>query len=373
MQFEFSVSGDKDSPPENEKTYEMCYIDADSIVLQAAAQLQNNFIKVTHKKSGKVKNFKGVREFYGLKKSRDGGWIGEQNEKRIEKGLPLLTVDDFEIEQCAELINPPNVGQTLIEYGLQLIGFKIGEIKKVMDAKDYRACIGGGRCFRYDIAKIIPYKSSRVDKPLLLAELREAFLSTYHKRAILVDSQIETDDYISMKGWESYAHFVKTGKWRYVIAYIDKDLKQVLCPYLNFMKTSEGIKIPTAMECAYEFVISMLCGDVTDSIQGLPNIGKEFATKYNVTQRGVGKVTAETILGGCTTTKEMFERLVEAYRSYYGDDSFEFTDHEGNTSQRTWLDMLKENAALLYMLRSEKEIGKVYDITKTLDKLGVEY
>jgi hypothetical protein len=68
----------------------------------------------------------------------------------------------------------------------------------------------------------------------------------------------------------------------------------------------------------------------------------------------------------------MYERVVEAYRTYYGEDEFEFTSHRGEVSKRTWLDMLKENAILLYMLRDYKEAG-VYDITKTFNKLGVSY
>ena len=355
-----------------QKQFEMCYIDADTILYQAAAQLQENYILVTSKSSGKSKRFKGVREFYGLKKSRDGGWIGERNAIRLEKGMPPLTLDMFEIEQKAEIIPAPNVGQTLVEYGLQLVGFKIGEIKKHMQSEDYRACIGGGRNFRYDIAKITPYKNTRSDKPLLLAELREAFLDTYSKRAILVDSSIETDDYVSIKGWESYKGYLKTGKWSNIIAYVDKDLRQVPCPYLNYMKISEGIVFPDMLDCAKSFAIQLLSGDKSDTVQGLPNTSQEFAKKYNITQRGIGVSTAEKILDGAKTPKDLYSRVVEAYKSYYGDSDFSFTSYDGEVSQRCWMDMLKENAALLYMLRDMGEIGK-YDIMNTLERLGVEY
>lgn len=365
----FNIAGEQDVTP---KTYEMCWVDADTILYQAAVQLQENYITVTHKASGRKKEFKGVKEFYGLGKAKNKGWIGEQNKVREEKGQPLLSVDDFEIEQCARLIEPPNVGQSLIEYGLQLVGFKVGEIKKVMDAEDYRMCIGGGRNFRYDIAKIVPYKNTRTDKPLMLSELREAFLDTYHKRAILVESRIETDDFVSMRGWESYAHFLKTGKHKYVLAFLDKDLNQIMCPRLNYMKCEEGITVPTIMDCAKAYVTQMFTGDSIDTIPGLPNVSKEFAQKYGVTQRGVGKATAEKILQGCATPKELYERVVEAYKSYYGEEPFEFTAHDGEKSMRTWLDMLRENAALLYMCRTESDIG-TYDIQKTLDKLGVAY
>lgn len=366
----FNIAGEQDVMS---KTYEMCWVDFDTGVYQAAAALQENYIVVTHKDSGHKKEFKGVKEFYGLGKAKDKGWIGEQNKIREEKGQPLLNVEMFDIEQCAKPIDPPNVGQTLIEYGLTQIDFLVGGIKKTMDAADYRLCIGGKGNFRYDVAKILPYKGKRSDKPLLFAELREAFLNKYHKRAIVCPDGWEADDYISIKGWESYNEFRKTGRHKYVLAYVDKDLKSIPCPNFNYKKLEEGISTPTIMECASHFAGQCLSGDLsTDNIRGLPNVSKDFAKKYNVTQRGVGKATAEKILQGCTTPKELYERVVEAYKSFYGEDEFEFEDWEGNKSMRTWLDMLRENAILLYMCRTPEEIGK-YDIQKTLDKLGVEY
>lgn len=361
--------GVEDTP----KKYKMCHVDADTILYQSAVKLQENYILVTHKKSGSQKEFKGVQAFYGRKKTRDGGWIGEMNEQRAEKGLPLFTVDDFDIEQCARVIESPDPALSIIEYGLQQVDFKVGEIKKVMDAEDYRLWIGGNGNYRYDVAHILPYKGGRTDKPLLYAELKEALLNKYNKRANTVPDGWEVDDYVSMMGWKSYSEFLKTGEHIYVIAYVDKDLKSIPCPNFNYLKCEEGISTPDIFECAAHFAMQCLAGDKSvDNIQGLPNVSKEFAQKYKVTQRGVGKATAEKILEGCTTPKELYERVVEAYKSYYGEDEFEFESWRGDKSMRTWLDMLRENAILLYMCRTPKEIG-VYDIQKTLDKLGVEY
>lgn len=363
MVFDFTVETPKSK-------YDLCIVDADTILYQAAALLQENSILVTHKQSGRKKKFKGVKDFYGLGKSKDKGWIGQQNALRKEKGQPLLSVDDFDIEQTAELKDAPP-GMTLLEYGLQTIDFKVGDIKRVMDAESYQLYIGGSGNFRFDAAHILPYKGQRTDKPLMFKELRDAFLDKYRSKVVVARNGLEADDEVSIKGWESYRHFLKTGEHKYILSYVDKDLKSIPCPYFNYMKIEEGITYPTIEDCARHFCIQLLCGDKsTDNIQGLPNISKEFASKYNVTQRGIGFATAEKILSGCTTPKEMYSTVVEAYKSYYGEDEFEFTSFRGEKSMRTWLDMLRENAILLYMCRTYDEAGN-WDIAVTLNRMGV--
>ena len=66
----------------------------------------------------------------------------------------------------------------------------------------------------------------------------------------------------------------------------------------------------------------------------------------------------------------MFERVVEAYRGYYGDVKQQFTSFRGEVFQWNYLDYLKENALLLWMQRYE---GQLYDIEDTLKLLKIEY
>ena len=66
----------------------------------------------------------------------------------------------------------------------------------------------------------------------------------------------------------------------------------------------------------------------------------------------------------------MFERVVEAYKSYYGVDREKFTSWDDQDYMWNWLDYLQDNAQLLWLRREE---GEVYKITKTLDKLGIQY
>lgn len=355
-----------------ECTYEVCFVDFDTVLFRSAKSLQEDYIIVTNKQ-GKQKEFKNVTTFYGRGKAKDGGWIGEQNKLRAEKGLPSVTVDDYIIETAARVKESPDPNMTIIEYGLSQIDYKVGIIRKTCDAKTYMLGIGSlAPTFRYDSAHILPYKGERKAKPILFLELREAFLQKYKNKSFVARDGLEMDDEISIKGWESYKHFLKTGKHKYIIAFVDKDLNMTPCPSFNYDKTEDGIRIPEVEDCARAFAIQLIAGDLAvDNVSGLPNLNPEFCAKYNLPKpKGVGKATAANVLEGCVTPKEMYERVVEAYRTYYGEDEFEFTSHRGEVSKRTWLDMLIENARLVYMLRDHTEAG-VYDISVILKKMGV--
>lgn len=354
------------------KVYECCYVDFDTVLYRAANMVQQNYINVTYKKSGKVKRFDGVSKFYGKKKSKNGGWIEEINIIREKKGQSSLSVLDFNIEELAELREVPKEYPNVVEWALSVIDFKVGTIKKTSNAETYVLGIGGASNFRYDAAHILPYKGNRKPKPILFEELKEAFLTKYKSKVSIARNSMEQDDEISIRGWESYNHYLKTGKHKYILAYIDKDLNSVPCPYFNYDKCEEGIVEPTIEDCARAFCSQLISGDLsTDNIQGLPNLSPEFCRKYGLPKsRGVGKATAIKALEGCETPVEMYTRVVEAYKSYYGIEAFSFISYRNERSQRTWFDMLKENALLLHMMRKPHER---FNIEDTFKRMGISY
>lgn len=353
--------------------YECCYVDFDTILYRAASGVQQNYILVTDKQERyPVQRFDGVSKFYGLGKSKEGGWIKEENERLVSQGFDKISSDEFEIETCAELKGLPPEYESHVDWAMTQIDFKVGDIKKTCGADKYVLGIGGQSNFRYEAAHILAYKEKRKAKPILFAELREAFINKYKSKVSIARDGMEQDDEISIRGWESYFHYIKTGKHKFVLGFVDKDLLMVPCPSFNYDKCEEGIREPTIEDCARAFCIQLLCGDLgTDNIQGLPNLSVDFCAKYNLPKpRGVGKATALKILENCTTPREMYEMVVEAYQSYYGKEPFEFTSFRNEVSTRTWLDMLKENALLLHMMRKANER---YDIEETFKRLNVDY
>lgn len=352
--------------------YKCCYIDFDTVLYRSSKSVQKSSILVTHNEEGWSKQFDGVSKFYGLGNTKAKGWIGEENVKREQEGKPLYDVSQFTIENIEELNPELGSHKNILMSAMDLIDYRVGAIKKVCNADKYVLGIGGNSNFRYEAAHILPYKGKRVAKPIIFEELREAFIKKYGSKVSIARDGMEQDDEISIRGWESYFHSLKTGSHKYVLGFIDKDLLMVPCPSFNYDKPEDGITIPTIEDCARMFCSQLLSGDKsTDNIQGLPDLSKEFRTKYSIGQhKGVGKATALKVLEGCNSPVEMYNRVVEAYKSFYGVSSFEFTSHRGEVSQRIWLDMLRENALLLHMMRKPNER---YDIEETFKRLGVDY
>lgn len=113
----------------------------------------------------------------------------------------------------------------------------------------------------------------------------------------------------------------------------------------------------------------MLTGDKTDNILGLEDLTTEFREKYGIRKgKGVGPKTTDELLDPCESIKEMFERVVEAYKTYYGEEPKEMVSHRGETLQWNYMDYLKENSGLLWLRR---DINTPYNITDSLEKLGI--
>lgn len=348
--------------------YKMCWVDSDTSLFRCAKSCQEDYIIVKHKEEGWEKEFRNVTEFYGTKrKTKDGGWIAEENAKRESIGEPLISFDMFEIFEHSRLVDDKDV---VLNSAMTQFDFFVGKIKKYSDAEDYRLCIGGEGNWRYDAANILPYKGQRKAKPLLFAEFKDMVSSKYKKKIIIVDGQ-EVDDYLGIVGFKNYQNYLKTGKYDDILSYVDKDLMMILSPHLNYDKIEDGISIQTPEGAARHFCMQILAGDLgTDNIQGLPSLTREFQEKYNLRKcNGIGKATALALLEG-KDIKKCFELVVEAYKAFYGEDKREFTSFRGETFQWNYLDYLKENSQLLWMRRFDNEF---YNIEDTLKRLKIEY
>lgn len=346
--------------------FDLIIADFDTPLYQAANAVQETYVDVIFKHTGKVKEFKNQTEFWGHWKKKEGGWLAELNNERLKKGLKKFTPDDFEVVEKVRLCE----GIDHIQEALKQFDYAVGKLKKSIKANGYKLLIGGKETnFRYAQAHIQPYKGQRKDKPLLFVEVRDAVIEKYGKYIEFAEGQ-EADDLAGIYGFENYKYFKRTGKWKYVLAYCDKDLDMIISPSFNYNKPELGITYTDEFEGARCFAVQLLCGDKgTDNIEGLPDLTKEIRDKYNLSKRmGLGKATAQQLLENCSNVKQLFEKVVEAYKSYYGEEIYSFKSHRGEEMNYTWLDYLQENAILLYMRRKN---GEMYDIRKTLKKLDI--
>lgn len=341
-------------------------LDADTPLFKAAKSVQTDFIIASNETLGiKNKRFKNVTEFWGHYKKKEGGWLADFNLKRMNDGLSPSLPEHWVVEEMAEL-SKDITGH--LDCAFMEFNSFIGKMKRTNIAEDYILCIGGDGNFRYDVATYQPYKGTRKDKPLLFHELKQKIIQQYNRRIILANEQ-EADDVLGILGWNNYLNYRKTGEWDYVLGYIDKDINMIISPSFNYDDKDIEVVYKTPEECAKSFCVQLLAGDSTDNIAGLPNFTKEIQDKYSLGKtRGVGVATARRMLRTAEHPKEMYKRVVEAYKSYYGDDVHTFTNFRGEVCNWKWIDYLQDNAILLWMRRHE---GEMFSIKNTLLRMGV--
>lgn len=209
----------------------------------------------------------------------------------------------------------------------------------------------GGSCFRTHLATLKKYKGNRdkLTKPTYYDKVREYLFSKY-KAKVYVKWEADDTARMSQEKVEAKDEYC-------VIANIDKDLEQIACLHVNPNNKDWGVYQVTEMDGAYSFYKQMLMGDTSDNIPGL---------------KGVGAKSAEKMLADCTTPAELCSRVHTEYIKHFGakhtytrwwwlpehDDSEDplvlakrkrFKKKEVTVPV---MDVFRENADLLYMLRS---------------------
>lgn len=145
----------------------------------------------------------------------------------------------------------------------------------------------GKNNFRYDIAKTVPYKGNRKDKPKPkhLPLLREYLEKAWG--AEVAQGQ-EADDAIVIKATE-------LGYDESIIVSLDKDFLQVPTWHYNFVKNT--LMKQSDADALLFFYSQILTGDSADNVQGV---------------KGVGPVKAAKMLKEAKTAQEMYAVCVEA-------------------------------------------------------------
>lgn len=343
-------------------TFKLMVIDADTPLFKSAKSVQKDYIIARNNNLGITKVFDNRTQLWGHHLKKEGGWLAEFNAGLEEKSKP----EDWDVEDCAELskeIKDP------LEEAFMTFNQFVGKMKRSGLAEDYVLCLGGEGNFRYDAAQFQPYKGDRKDKPLIFQELKDKVVMQYGKKVVLANG-CEADDILSQYGWKNYLNYRKTGEWEYLLAYLDKDLKMVISPNVNYDDPLLKVEYNSPEECARCFCVQLLAGDqATDNIRGLPNFTEEIQQKYELGKtRGIGVATAQRMLRTAESPKEMYERVVEAYKSYYGESTIHtFVNFRGDELNWTWLDFLQDNAILLWMQRAEGERISIEDTLRRME------
>ena len=274
---------------------ELVVIDADTIIISAAAKEQKNRCLAKHLSTGREKLFMSKTEF--------NNWL---------KINPKWDKDEFEYEPSPVLVGEKH-------FAFHSINQKIDNIINACKAKNYLVCIEGEGNYRRDYqSKYVDYKGQRTAKPLLFEECREFVLKKYKKNLILAEG-IETDDNVSILGWDAY----KNNK-DVIIAYCDKDIPaNVPGKLFNYQKPDDGWYMNTPLDVAYKFATQMLTGDDVDNIPGIMQLSEITKSEYGIKNKGCGVKTAAKILKSCKSEKELAESVMECYKNAWEDDAYE--------------------------------------------------
>lgn len=194
-------------------------IDLDFVKYMAASLGEERSILVTNKINGEEFSFKTRTEFYGRKRAKNEGWLGEFN-KTSDK---LLTYEDFVITD----VQTPKP----VEFSLQIAKTQVNNALDSLGTDLYKAFLGKGDCWRVERSTLLKYKGQRESllKPLHLDAVTEYLISKYKANVI---TGWESDDACVAECYKQDDH---------VLVGAEKDFYGCPVKYFNASKPDEGI------------------------------------------------------------------------------------------------------------------------------------
>lgn len=324
-------------------------IDLDYVKYASASVGEKRSIIVTHKSSGREKEFNTRTEFYGRDKAKSGGWLGELNSKRDSP----FAVDEFEIidQQIAEPIDHVlQIAKTQVE----------GDLKRLGTNK-YKAFLGKGDSFRVELSTLKKYKDNRKDmlRPLHMDAVTE-YLERKFKAEIVTG--IEADDRCVIEAYNNP---------NAVIQGLDKDYYSSPVKFFNVNRPDEGIQ-----DCNQ---FGKLWLDDKGDVRGIGRMHLYWQIASNDTSdnyaancfsdiKWAGKSAYKSLVG-CTTDTEAWMKLKEVFQHLYPEEKT-VLGWRNDSINITWDYVLNECFMMARMLKIEGENINAYDV---MDKLGVSY
>lgn len=324
-------------------------IDADYIKYTAAAAGEQRSIVVTHKDTLEQWNFKNRTEFWGTKKTKDGGELEKINTFRDSP----YTWEEFVITDI-QTADP-------IENVLHTAKLMYEGCYKALGTTKHKGYIGKGESFRVERSTILKYKQNRdtLVKPLYLGDVEEYLVSKLKCEPV---TYYENDDVVVM---ESYADP------SCVVVGVDKDYYGQDCKFLNMNRIDEGV------------VNGSQFGKLWLSEKGdVRGIGRMFLyyqilsndTSDNYAANSASDIkwagkSAYKVLKDCTNDKEAFQVLKDSYLFLYPEKK-QIIGWRGEPIEIDWKYVLVENFDLARMVRFE---GDIVDLDKVFMKAGIEW
>lgn len=352
-------------------------LDLDQTCYVSAAGAEKTTIIARHKASGVEKEFKNRKEFWGLTKKTAGGWLKDQNINREAKAKAAgkqfkpWTREDFEIQD----VQSPEP----IENCLHILKTKIDATVDHFGIKHRMGVLGGDNNFRLRLPAPQQYKSNRADttRPVHLAATRE-YVQKHHN-AVVVDN-IEADDYLTIMSRQGYEHYLKTGKFNFIVATFDKD--QFATPGLVFntyrAPAKKGEK--STWKFPQAFLITDSMGDIWMENGKVKGWGKKFlgyqmlygdtsdhVRPYQFFDIDFGETRAFSLISPCQTEKEMWEVIMRTYKEWFP-NGIEFTSWDGQHIKYTagqWASVIFQ---MVYMKQSTTDMTT---LSQRLRNVGV--
>ena len=292
-------------------------VDFDTPIVSAAAVCQSNRLITTHIKSGRVKEWESKTEFNNFLKQSEGRWTKEDFICEVK----VYTVGSYRQQVDALIRQMKN----------------IQELPFVNSAK---FVIGGDKGnFRKDIARILPYKGTRPEKPIYFEKVKSTLLREAKDMIIQPQGAWESDDELSMFMYVDH-------DFPRAISFIDKDLKTVV-GWSNSFKTNQYPIYTNEFEAFKNLAYQSLVGDKSDNVAGIQHQVDSVIGRFRLkkSSKGFGDASAKGCLQGARSIEDIVERVCFVYHETYKDGLI----LEDGT-KLSWIEVMDENFKLLKML-----------------------
>lgn len=324
-------------------------IDLDYVKYSAASVGEKRSIIVTHKPSGRDKEFSTRTEFYGRDKAKSGGWLGEINSKRDSP----FTLDEFSI---VDVQTPEPV-----EHVLQIAKTQVDNDLKKLGASNYKAFLGKGESFRVELSTLLKYKGNREGmlRPLHMDAVTE-YLERKYKAEVV--TRLESDDWCVISAYN---------KPNCVVLGLDKDHYSQPVKFFNVNRPEEGIQ-----DCNQ---FGKLWLDSKGDVRGIGrmhlywqicsnDMSDNYAANCFSNIKWAGKSAYKSLVEA-QNDKEAWEKMKGIFQYLYAEKKT-VLGWRNDPIDITWDYVLNEMFMMARMLRFEGECLNAYNV---MDRLGVAY